>query len=727
MRHGKLVLVAVLSLLASGAVARAEKKAFTIADHYRVVGVSDPQVSPDGRRIVYVAGHTDLAAAKQWSELRIMAADGSGDRPLTQGKHKDSSPRWSPDGAGIAFVSDRSGDETQLFLLPLDGGDAAPADDVPDGRGRPGVVARRALHRGRLRGLPGVRRRRDVQREDREGVERRPAEGAHGGRAAVPALDVVAGRHVQPRPAPHASRTARSPTLRRARSTPRRSASAAESGYAFAPDSRELVVVSNHDAVPARSTNADLWAVPIDEAGKPGPAADLTAANPAWDGSPAYSPDGRFIAYRTQAHPRLRVRPVPARGVRPRPTKTHRVLTEAFRNWIDDFRWLARLEAHGLPGRGRGAHAAVSNSTSPPARFARSSATPRSTPGSSFRGGVAYARRSVGEPAEIYRSALDGGHRVQFTHAQRRPRSPRWTCGPPRRSGWTAPAGHRVQVFIVKPHGFDPAKKYPLILNVHGGPQSAVGRRVPRRLAGLPGRGLRRGVPQPDRLDRLRPGVHRRDLGRLGRQGLRRPDGGDRRAGEAAVRGRRPHRRDGLVVRRHDDDVARGPHRPLQGDRRDDGRLRPARRCTGATEELWFPEHDLGGEPWTSAGVPRSGRRRSPCTTFKTPCLVVTGERDYRVPVHAVLRVLHRPAGDEGAVAPGRAFRTPGTGRRGTRWRSTTTSTSTGSTATWAANRRRGTRRSSCATRCSRNRSNGFRAGHGAAVPGRARAPAGAG
>ena len=201
MRHGKVVLVAVLVLLVSSTVARAEKKAFTIADHYRVVGVSDPQVSPDGRRIVYVAGHTDLAAAKQWSELRIMAADGSGDRPLTQGQAQ---------GHLAALVPGRR--RHRVPLRPQRGRDPAlppparrrrrpPAHDVPDGRGRPRVVPRRALHRGRLRGLPGVRRRRGVQREDLQGVERRPAARAHGGRAALPPLDVVAGRHLQPRAA----------------------------------------------------------------------------------------------------------------------------------------------------------------------------------------------------------------------------------------------------------------------------------------------------------------------------------------------------------------------------------------------------------------------------------------------------------------------------------------------------------------------------------------------
>ena len=83
---------------------------------------------------------------------------------------------------------------------------------------------------------------------------------------------------------------------------------------------------------------------------------------------------------------------------------------------------------------------------------------------------------------------------------------------------WVQGAGdYKVQVFLVTPHGFDPTRKYPLILNVHGGPQQPWTDALPRRLAGLPGQGLRRRLPQPDRLDRLRPGLRRRDLLRLGR------------------------------------------------------------------------------------------------------------------------------------------------------------------------------------------------------------------
>src|SRR5207253_3330738 len=70
-------------------------------------------------------------------------------------------------------------------------------------------------------------------------------------------------------------------------------------GYDFAPDSSELCFVQNRDAKQAESTNADLWTVPI-AGGEP---RCLTDANDGWDGAPLYSPDGRYLAYVSQATP----------------------------------------------------------------------------------------------------------------------------------------------------------------------------------------------------------------------------------------------------------------------------------------------------------------------------------------------------------------------------------------------------------------------------------------
>lgn len=83
-------------------------------------------------------------------------------------------------------------------------------------------------------------------------------------------------------------------------------------GFVFSPDSKELCYLSNHDKHPEASTNCDSWIVPVTG----GEARNITGDNKAWDGSPQYSPDGRYIAYRFQ-RAGLRERPHRARPLRP--------------------------------------------------------------------------------------------------------------------------------------------------------------------------------------------------------------------------------------------------------------------------------------------------------------------------------------------------------------------------------------------------------------------------
>ncbi len=109
-------------------------------------------------------------------------------------------------------------------------------------------------------------------------------------------------------------------------------------GYAFSPDGRELCVVSNHDPDQARSTNSDLWLVSIE------PAVDRRSTSPqtnrGWDGDPVYSPDGRFIAFRSQATPGTSPISSGSASMTDEPEDV-RYLTDAsnFDNWINDLQW----------------------------------------------------------------------------------------------------------------------------------------------------------------------------------------------------------------------------------------------------------------------------------------------------------------------------------------------------------------------------------------------------
>ncbi|MEZ4416887.1 MAG: S9 family peptidase [Gemmatimonadota bacterium] len=83
--------------------------------------VQDPQISPDGAQIVYVRQFSDIMTDRNYTNLWIVGADGRGNRPLTTGDVGDASPRWSPDGSRIAFISDREG-SAQIWVRFMDSG-----------------------------------------------------------------------------------------------------------------------------------------------------------------------------------------------------------------------------------------------------------------------------------------------------------------------------------------------------------------------------------------------------------------------------------------------------------------------------------------------------------------------------------------------------------------------------------------------------------------------------
>jgi hypothetical protein len=188
---------------------------------------------------------------------------------------------------------------------------------------------------------------------------------------------------------------------------------------------------------------------------------------------------------------------------------------------------------------------------------------------------VYYCRRGVGDPPEIFRVRARGGRSERLTQFNAeleaevdiRPVEEFWVDGD---------GDYKVHVFLVKPHDFDPSKKYPLILNVHGGPQSQWADSYRGDWQVYPGKGYVVAFPNPTGSSgygqELVDGIACDWGGRVYRDLMKVTD-----ALEALpyIDGERMGAM-GLVLRRLHDDVVRGPHRSFQGQRGDDGPVRLA-------------------------------------------------------------------------------------------------------------------------------------------------------
>ncbi len=618
----------ILTLIAMVAITQmnAEKRAFTITDAYRIQGVGALTLSPDGKTLAFNVTQQNLKEHKTTTSIQLMPL-GKGElsfKPMLDGK--SSGAQYSTDGkwiyyngTGSTIGEDGKEEKTpQMFRYNVATGSSEQVTDYPLG-----VSGAKLSPDGNLLvftadvypDLGGADPKANAERIKKKN------EGPVQGHLADKLLyrhwtDYSDGRFTHIIVYNLTTKTYTDVTPGKFMSP------AFGNTFAISSDSKEICYASNHTSHPEANTNCDLFTVPV-TGGEP---KCLTAANEAWDGDPLYSPDGKYIAYRTQKVPghesdRFRL------AIYDRTTGVNRVLTERIDNWVENLRWTddSKTMYFTVQEQGLVSLYKMDMKTNKYSRVIEGRAISTYQVGKD--GYIYYTYSTTGKPIALYRSK-DGKKEQQLTFLNSelenevdiRPCETMWVDGA---------GGDKVECFIVKPHNFDPNKKYPLVINVHGGPQMQWMDSFRADWQVYPGAGYVVAYPNPhgstgygqaftteisgdwggypyedvmkvtDALSKL-PYV---DANRMGAMGWS---------------------YGGYFM-----NWLQGHEHPFKCLASMMG-LYDLRSMWGATEELWFPNFDLKGQPWNSELY----KKWSPSEfvkNFKTPTLIITGERDYRV------------------------------------------------------------------------------------------------
>lgn len=262
-------------------------------DLYCFPRVSEPRFSPDGKRIVFEVSTTDLTKDKSVTHFWIINRDGSGLRQLTNGPADEWRPRWSPDGNYIAFISDRE-ETDQIWLLPVDGGEAKKITSLSTGAG--GVEwspsGDKLIFVSRV--FPDCLSD-SCNQERTQRIESNPVQ--------AKLYDHLLFRHYKSWDDGKINQLfivdtsgSESMQLTTDRYDAPTSLLGSRTDYCVSNDGTEICYVMNTDSVPTLSTNNDVFIKPV-TGGDPVRITD----NKGQDFSPLYSPDDRFISYLSQA------------------------------------------------------------------------------------------------------------------------------------------------------------------------------------------------------------------------------------------------------------------------------------------------------------------------------------------------------------------------------------------------------------------------------------------
>ena len=624
-----LVTAAAMQLCATLVAQETAKHPITFDDMIKMHRVSEPQISPDGKWVAYTVSTPDMDANRNASNIWLVPTAGGPASQLTQSGH-DSSPVWPHDGKTIAFLSSRSGD-SQVYLLSLEGGEAqrltklsTGADLVkwsPDGK----TIAFTSSVYPDCKDDDCNKKREEENEKNK--VKAHVAEhllyrhwthwndGKRSHLFVIPADGSAAPRDLTP------GADYDVPPDQRG----------GPGDINFSPDSKEICFTAVTDKMEAISTNGDLFTAPV-----AGGEIKRITKQPGFDGEPTYSPDGKYIAYHAQLTPeyesdRWRVM------LYDRQSGKIENLTEGFDRWVDELAWSADSKT---------IYFTAENETQKPvyAMAALIGAEPKKIIADTYNSSIsfsadgktlAFERTSLIMPGEVFAAASDGSNARQLTHHNDAILAT-LEMNPPETFWFDGAEGTKVQAMMVRPPKFDATKKYPLLVILHGGPQTmasdAWSYRWNDQVFSAPGY--------------VTLMINRRGSTGYGQKFIDEINndwGGkayiDEMNGIDYALKKYPFI-DGKKMA-----AAGGSYGGYLADWIDTqtGRFKAIISHAGvydkvamyATEELWFEEHDMQGTPWTN---PESYHKWAPVTyagelgKFRTPTLVICGERDYRVP-----------------------------------------------------------------------------------------------
>lgn len=611
---------------------------FNINDLMKIRRVGDPQISPDGKTVAFTIGDVNVTANRTVTQIYSIPVSGGAAKQITTGDRSNSSPRWSPDGKLLAFSTGG-----QIWTMNPDGSDRKQITTFSMGAGNPvwspdgKWIAFSTDVYPECNGNDECNKTEDEKAESskvqakvterllyRHWTEWRNRKRTHvfvvsssGGAA----TDITPGDFDSP---PYAASTG--------------------VDYAFSPDSKEIAFLRNPDKVEAISTNSDIFVVSVTG----GTAKNITEKNKGYDVSPTYTTDGKYILFRSQATAgfeadRWRIMRYN------RSTGETVELTQGFDLQVEEITISPDNKTIYFTAMQRGLAPIYTVPVEPDFKLKIASHV-KTLISEGFNSNVnvtadgktlVFASGSMTMPNEIFAveakqnakpTKLSTGN-AELSFLQK-----------PEELEWKGALNKTIHGFLIKPANFDAGKKYPLLVIIHGGPQSAfnnswgyrwnpqifanagyvVFQPNPRGSVGYGQRFVNEisadwgGKAYTDIMNGVaevtkKPYIDKENIGAAG----------------ASYGG---YMIDWILGHNND---KRFKFKALHSH----AGVYNLSSMASVTEELWFVDWEFKGMPWVN---PVNYQRWSPhlfAKNFKTPTLVTQGEIDYRVPVDQSLQL----------------------------------------------------------------------------------------